>query len=89
MEVNIIVKGKVQGVYFRAFVKKSADQFNICGYVKNLANGELLIVANGDSENMRRFIGACKCCPPGSRIDDFSISKAGSESIFDSFEIIK
>ena len=51
MRCNIIVKGKVQGVYFRAFVRSIAERMNVRGYAKNLDNGDVEVFAEANDEN--------------------------------------
>lgn len=53
---DIVVSGKVQGVWFRRFVLKQALKHNISGYVKNRDNGDVFIKAFGSEINMNRFI---------------------------------
>jgi acylphosphatase len=53
---KITVRGKVQGVGFRYFVLQEANLFNIKGYVKNLANGDVLIDAEGEEEVLEIFL---------------------------------
>jgi acylphosphatase len=45
--LKAIVAGRVQGVFYRASVKQVAEQLGICGYAKNLANGEVEVEATG------------------------------------------
>ena len=54
-----IVSGTVQGVFFRANVKKKAIELEITGYAKNLENGKVEILAQGKSEHiaaLKQFI---------------------------------
>jgi acylphosphatase len=53
---EILVRGRVQGVGFRWFVKREADLFGIKGYVKNQVNGSVLIIAQGEQEQLDMFI---------------------------------
>ena len=48
--VKAHVSGRVQGVGFRYFVKTQAEQLNIRGYAKNLANGQVEVIMQGDIE---------------------------------------
>ena len=63
--VHLIVSGNVQGVFFRANVKKKADESGLRGYAKNLEDGNVEVCAEGD-ENKRisriyqRRSGNCK-----------------------------
>lgn len=57
---KIIVKGRVQGVGFRAFTLKSAKKYGIYGTVKNHANGNVEIIASGTMQAMENFIRDCR-----------------------------
>ncbi len=61
--VKIIVKGLVQGVGYRFFVKQTAMSLNVKGFVKNLDNGDVLIIAKGEHQDLKSFINACKRGP--------------------------
>ncbi|MGC8495599.1 MAG: acylphosphatase [Candidatus Micrarchaeia archaeon] len=52
----LIVHGFVQGVGFRAYVKGIADKNNISGNVRNLEDGSVMVIAQGDKENMKKFL---------------------------------
>lgn len=47
-----IVKGRVQGVFFRAHTKKQAQKLNLVGYAKNLSDGTVEVIACGDEKNI-------------------------------------
>lgn len=53
---KIIFQGKVQGVGFRYTVNNFANQYNIFGYVENLDNGDVSLVADGKEENIDKLI---------------------------------
>lgn len=48
--LHCIVSGKVQGVYFRAFVQEQADSLGLCGWVRNLADGKVEVLVQGSEE---------------------------------------
>ncbi len=50
-----IIKGRVQGVGFRYFVFRKAVSLGIKGYVKNLSNGDVEVIAEGSKNNMDEF----------------------------------
>ena len=60
---HILVKGFVQGVFYRRYVKQLAEKLNILGYVKNLQQGDVEIVAQGSEEDLLQFISLCKLGP--------------------------
>ena len=53
---HCIIKGRVQGVGFRYFTFRSAEQHDIGGWVKNLPSGEVEMYATGDEDAMARFM---------------------------------
>lgn len=67
--MNISVKGKVQGVFFRASAKAVADQLGVTGYVCNKDDGSVLIEAEGDSFGLEQFIEWCHQGPDHARVD--------------------
>lgn len=71
--VKIIIDGRVQGVGFRYFVSKQAGIYNIKGYVRNTYDGRVEIDAEGDSDNLNRFLIDCKKGSSMSRIDGFIV----------------
>lgn len=56
---NIIVRGKVQGVFFRASAKEIADRLGIKGFVRNERDGSVYIEAEGDDDQLKKFITWC------------------------------
>ncbi|MEL9998787.1 MAG: acylphosphatase [Thermoplasmata archaeon] len=56
---HVIFEGKVQGVYFRAFVKKNADAMGINGWVKNLLDGSVEALFEGEKSDIERLIEKC------------------------------
>lgn len=59
----IIVKGRVQGVGYRAFTFKLAKSLGLVGYVKNMPDGTVKIEAEGTKENLDRFAVLCEKGP--------------------------
>lgn len=59
-EVLLIIEGKVQGVWYRSTAKDFAKQLGIKGYAKNLTDGTVKILAQGDKASLQKFIDACR-----------------------------
>jgi acylphosphatase len=72
---RIIVSGKVQNVGFRFYTAKTAQEFNIEGFVKNEPDGTVYIEAEGEEEAMEGFISWCQRGPQWARVDQFSIQE--------------
>lgn len=65
MKKAVILKvyGKVQGVGFRFYTQKTAQELNIAGHVRNRPDGSVYIEAAGESENLEMFINWCEDGP--------------------------
>ncbi|HLP21649.1 MAG TPA: acylphosphatase [Chitinophagales bacterium] len=83
---NITVKGKVQGVFYRASTKQMADLLGIKGFVQNEPNGNVYIEAEGDDELLVKFVQWCQHGPENALVEHVSVTD-GSVLQFDSFEI--
>lgn len=71
VRVHIWVKGRVQGVGFRAHVEYSAQQIGgITGWVRNVGYDTVEAVAEGRRENIKQLIEAMKQGPRMSRVDE-------------------
>jgi acylphosphatase len=60
---NIVVSGKVQGVFFRASTVSIARKLGLKGFVMNLPDGDVFIEAEGKKEKVDRLIEWCKQGP--------------------------
>jgi acylphosphatase len=66
---HVIIRGRVQGVGFRAFVEHHARQRNLDGWVRNRGDGTVEAVFAGPDHSVEGMIGACKVGPLSSRVD--------------------
>jgi len=67
--VRATVYGRVQGVFFRAFVAEHAHELSLTGYVRNLPVGAIEIVAEGDRKRLGKLIDYLKIGPPDARVE--------------------
>jgi acylphosphatase len=63
------VSGRVQGVGFRYFVEEVANREGVTGYVRNLPDGRVEALVEGDSEAVTRVERAIRCGPGGARVE--------------------
>lgn len=61
--VHIIVHGRVQGVFYRARTKEKAIELDLTGWVRNMADGTVEIIAEGDKEVLERLVDWSKQGP--------------------------
>lgn len=86
--IHLIIKGKVQGVFYRATAKDIADKLGIKGWVKNNPEGHVEILATGTEMQFEKFIQWCKQGPPKAVVTDVVV-KPIEEQLFDSFKIMR
>ena len=84
---QIIVKGRVQGVGFRFHSQKQATKLNIQGYVKNLANGDVEILAYGDQDAVQQFMAWCRQGPERANVAEIVVIEQDRNEVFAGFEI--
>ena len=82
---KLIICGKVQGVFFRASTAEFARKLNLTGYVRNLENGLVEVVAKGSKIN--ELINYCKSGPNLAQVEKVDVSDIPDED-FNEFRII-
>lgn len=88
ISVAIQVFGKVQGVWFRASVKKEADKQNVKGTVKNLPDGSVLIIAIGENNDIKKLEKWCNNGPEFAKVEKVKVTKIDYQQ-FKDFKIIR
>lgn len=67
--VRLVVRGRVQRVFFRGFTERRADALGLTGWVRNLADGGVEIVAEGPREKLRELVEAVGRGPAAARVE--------------------
>ncbi len=70
---RFLIRGRVQGVGFRAFAYDQAIHEGIGGHARNLPDGAVEVVAEGEAEAMRRFEIKIRRGPAGARVDEVEV----------------
>lgn len=84
--VHLIIKGKVQGVFYRATAKKMAEGKGVTGWVRNTPEGHVEMIASASQETLDSFIEWCREGPCAAKVKDIkSVEK--EEQNFDAFVI--
>lgn len=84
---EIIVHGRVQGVFYRAFAKEKAELRGLRGFVQNLADGSVQVVAEGDETSLREFIEDLEEGPTSAVVQKLDVKKTDPTNEFMGFEI--
>jgi acylphosphatase len=66
--VHLVVRGRVQGVGFRYFVRRRADSMGITGWVRNRADGAVEVEAEGARPELERLVAALSRGPAGAQV---------------------
>lgn len=66
--MRLLISGRVQGVGYRYWTVGEARQLGLEGWVRNLADGRVEIVAFGVSDRLDRLENACQAGPPSARV---------------------
>ena len=67
--VRAIVHGRVQGVFFRDFVSRQAKKLDLAGYVRNLYDGTVEVLAEGERRQLDELIGYLNIGPSAARVE--------------------
>jgi acylphosphatase len=86
--VNLLIKGKVQGVFYRASARDKAAELGIIGWVKNTQDGNVEIVASGKKEALKKFIEWCHQGPSQAKVTGVTVREVDANN-FLGFQILK
>jgi acylphosphatase len=71
--VHVAISGRVQGVGYRAWVKRTADELGVSGWVRNCRTGEVEAVFSGDAAAVDAMIAACRDGPGWAKVADIEV----------------
>jgi len=86
--LDITVKGKVQGVFYRKSTKAVADQLGVRGFVRNEANGDVFIAAEADETTLDMFLDWCNEGPEDAGVTSVDTHE-GELKNYRNFEVVK
>ncbi len=86
--LKIKVKGKVQGVSYRAATKAVADQLGVKGFITNEADGSVYIEVEGNAVMVGSFVEWCGEGPDTARVEQVEITE-GETKNYSNFEVVK
>jgi acylphosphatase len=86
--LHLIIKGHVQGVFYRASAKDAAEELGVTGWIKNTPDGEVEALASGSQEKIEQFVEWCKKGPRRARVSEVIVNE-GDEKHFEEFSVIR
>jgi acylphosphatase len=85
--VHVLVEGRVQGVFFRYETRKQARERDVTGWVKNLYDGRVEAVFEGEEEDVGQVVNWCSIGPPGAWVKRVETRKENYQEEFKEFSI--
>ncbi len=88
-QVQCVVLGRVQGVFFRASAQREARRLGLTGWVRNRPDGSVELLAEGEDESLRDFIGWVQRGPGSARVDRVDTRWRSYTGEFTEFRIVE
>jgi acylphosphatase len=85
--VHVYISGRVQGVFFRAETQRAAKGFNLTGWVRNMNDGRVEAVFEGEDANVDKMLAWCHQGPPHARVENDTIKEEPYTGEFRNFSI--
>jgi acylphosphatase len=85
--VEVLVKGRVQGVGYRNFAQRRAQEHRLTGYAVNLGDGRVKIRAEGELEAIDQFVRELGAGPPLARVEGVDVSAVPLSGRYGDFSI--
>ncbi len=87
VQAHVFVGGRVQGVFFRAQTMERAVRLGVNGWVRNLSDGKVEAVFEGEEEPVKAMVEFCRRGPPSAAATDFTVEWAPFKGEFANFKV--
>jgi acylphosphatase len=85
--VHVFVSGRVQGVFFRVETQRAAMDLKLTGWVRNVADGRVEAVFEGEDTNVDKMLDWCHVGPPAARVENVTTTEENYTAEFRDFSI--
>ena len=86
---HVYISGRVQGVFFRANTWKQARELTLTGWVRNLSNGCVEAVFEGEQKAAEEMLSWCRTGTPPARVDHVDVEEEDAAGNFTGFDIVR
>lgn len=86
--VHLYISGIVQGISYRSYTRVKASQMNVTGWVRNLPDGRVEAVFEGETENVKAMVDWCRTGPPAARVKQVEVNDEPHTGQYRFFEIL-
>ena len=87
--VDLLVIGRVQGVFYRASAQQEAMRLGLVGEIRNLPDGSVEVIAEGPKERLEELIAWCRTGPPAARVEDVRVRWSAPRGEFRTFIVAR
>jgi len=87
VRAHVIIKGRVQGVFFRAYTQEEALKRNVSGWVKNRYDGGVEAILEGEKADVQALIKWCNTGSPYARVENVKVQWGNYTGEFTGFSI--
>jgi acylphosphatase len=89
VRARAVVRGRVQGVSYRYATMSQAERLGVTGWVRNLPDGSVELVAEGPREEVEKLLAWCRRGPSFARVDDVDVEWEEATGEFARFGIAR
>ncbi len=85
--IHLLIRGRVQGVYYRSSACEEARVLGLRGMVRNLPGGQVELVAEGEEAALDRLIAWCRMGPPAAEVAEVEVSYQSATGEYSDFHV--
>jgi acylphosphatase len=78
---HVVVRGRVQGVFFRDSVRERAEAVGVAGWARNRSDGAVEVVLEGPADAVEQVLDFCRRGPSQARVDDVEVGEEAPEGL--------
>jgi acylphosphatase len=86
---DLLISGRVQGVFYRASAQQEAMRLGLCGEIRNLPDGRVEAIVEGPKERIEEFIAWCRKGPPAAEVDAVGVRWSAARGHFRTFMVTR
>ena len=85
--LRLYIKGTVQEIFFKSFIKENAERYNVKGFTRNLEDGRIEVFLEGNTDEVNTMVEVCKKGPKHSQIKNVEINQEKFQD-FKTFKVL-
>ena len=89
LRLHVFISGKVQGVYYRQNTATQAQELNISGWIRNLKDGKVEAVFEGEKNNVNKLLDWCYSGPKNAIVNNIEIVNEPFKNEYPNFQILE